>query len=103
MRFVPFATVVLMASLVLGCGPRETKKAVQQAPPQDQVRSTLQQVAETGVVDSGLMVVREQLEAMKSTDAAKAEGLLQDLDQLEGMANQPEQAKTKAQEMLGKL
>ncbi len=103
MRFVSLITLLLMASLLFGCGPSVTTKSVKETTPQDQIKSALQQVANTGQVDSGLMVVREQLEAMKSTDEAKAQALLQDLDQLEALANRPQQARAKAQEMLGKL
>jgi hypothetical protein len=54
------------------------------------------------VVDSGLMVVREELEKMQSTDAAKAQELLKDLEELESMSS-PDQVRNKAKAMLGKL
>ena len=59
-------------------------------------------MVESGVVDSGLMVVREELEKMQSTDAAKAQELLKDLDELESMSS-PDQVRNKAKAMLGKL
>ena len=78
-------------------------KSVKPLAPQDEIRSALEHVAQTGEIDSGLVIVREKLEAMKETDAAKAGELLQDLSQLEKMTTQPAQAKAKAQEMLKKL
>ncbi|MGQ9821332.1 MAG: hypothetical protein ACUVQK_05680 [Thermogutta sp.] len=88
---------------MLGCGQQTPSQSVQPPDPNQEIRSALQQVADSGVVDSGLMVVRERLEAMQKTDAAKAQTLLQDLSQLESMTGNPNQAKAKAQEMLGKL
>lgn len=99
-RIVALGALALVLS---GCGSGTPSTRVEEPPAQDQIRSALEHVANTGVVDSGLMLVREKLEEMKSSDAAKAEALLKDLAQLEKMGNQPAQAKAKAQEMLGKL
>ncbi|NMC21257.1 MAG: hypothetical protein GYA33_12660 [Thermogutta sp.] len=93
----------LLLTVFLGCGSGTPSANVQPPDPQQEIRSVLQQVAETGVLDSGLMLVRERLEAMRETDPAKAQALLQDLSQLESMTGNPNQAKAKAQEMLGKL
>lgn len=94
--------LLLVAGMLvaLGCGREETQTV---APPQSQIKPTLESVAQTGTIDSGLITVREELEAMKATDSAKAETLLKDLDELERMASNPAGAKAKAQEMLGKL
>lgn len=95
------AIMLLLVACLVGCGPSETTQKVEQPAAQDQIKTTLQNVADTGEVDSGLMVVRDGLEEMKATDAAKAEELLKDLDELEQSSG--EDAKTKAQAMLGKL
>jgi hypothetical protein len=92
---------VLAVVMIFGCGPREEKQAVEPAG-NEQIRPALEQVAESGVVDSGLMVVREELEKMQSTDAAKAQELLKDLEELESMSS-PDQVRNKAKAMLGKL
>ncbi len=102
MDFARFLLVLLVVCLA-GCGSGETTMSVEEAPAEDQIRSALQSVADTGMVDSGLMVVREKLEEMKETDAAKAEALLKDLDQLESLRRNPAQARAKAQEMIQKL
>ncbi len=91
---------VLTFVTMIGCGG-EQSTPVQEAAPTDQVKSALQNVAESGMIDSGIMTAREQLEGMKATDAAKAEGLLKDLDELEGLSAGA--AKKKATEMIGKL
>lgn len=89
--------------LVVGCGPRTPSQKVQPPSPKDEIRAALKSVAETGQVDSSLMLAREKLEELKKTDAAKADALLKDLSELEKMGSQPQQAKAKAQEMLNKL
>lgn len=96
-RFLP----LLVIAAAIGCGPSDTSVPAQQAAPVDQVKSALQNVADTGVIDSGIMTVREQIEAMKATDSAKAEELLTDLDALEKLSG--DAAKKKATEMLGKF
>lgn len=93
----------LLFTVLIGCGQSTPATKVEPPDPNQEIRSALQQVADSGVVDSGLIVVRERLEAMRQTDAAKAQALLQDLSQLEAMTGNPNQAKAKAKEMLGKL
>lgn len=100
---VVIAVLVLAFAQITGCSSATPSKSVQPPSAQEEIRGALQHVAQTGEVDSSLMVVREKLEELKKTDAAKAESLLQDLNQLEKMVGQPQQAKAKAQEMLNKL
>ncbi len=93
--------LLLSVVAVIGCaesGPTPTQNAM---PASDQAKSALQSVADTGQVDSGLVIVRDQLESMKATDSAKAEELLKDLDELEKLSG--DAAKKKATEMIGKL
>jgi hypothetical protein len=94
--------LVLGAVAVLGCGEGVTTQPAQEAAPQQQIKSALETCAESGTIDSGLMVVREQAEAMQETDPDKADALLKDLDELESLRD-PAQIKAKAKEMLGKL
>ena len=95
-----FARVLMLLLVVclIGCGPSETTKKVEPPAAQDQIKMALQNVAETGEIDSGLMVVSDKLEEMKATDAAKAEELLKDLADLEKSSG--EAAKKKATEMV---
>lgn len=97
-----FARILFVLSVVaiFGCDSGSTLPVNDQEAP-DQVKQALQSVADTGEIDSGLMVVQEQLEEMKATDAAKAEELLKDLEELMGLSG--DAAKTKATEMIGKL
>ncbi|MEN6496665.1 MAG: hypothetical protein ABFD16_20440 [Thermoguttaceae bacterium] len=91
--------VVLGLSVVLGCGGERVQSV---EPPKNQSKTVLESVAQTGILNSGIMVVKEELEKMKATDAAKAEGLLKDLDQLEKM-NDAARIKAKAKEMAAKF
>ncbi len=69
--------------------------------PQEEVRSVLEGVANSGQIDSGIIAARNALEKWRTTDAAKAEELLKDLDALERLTGQA--AKKKASEMIGNL
>jgi hypothetical protein len=91
--------VVLGLSVVLGCGGERVQSV---EPPKNRSKTVLESVAQTGILNSGIMVVKEELEQMKATDAAKAEGLLKDLDQLEKM-NDAARIKAKAKEMAAKF
>lgn len=93
-------SVVLALLVLTGCGSGETVQAV--APPTNRAASILESVAKTGVRDSGLVIVREELEKMKATDATKAEALLNDFAQLE-KARDAASVKAKAKEMAAKL
>jgi hypothetical protein len=90
MRFLSLLLVLGLVS-AYGCGSSAPSTDVT-PPGQEQIKPTL---------DSGLMVVREELEKMQATDSAKADELLKDLDELETLSG--DAAKTKATEMLGKL
>ena len=100
MRFACVLTLLFVVCLV-GCGPSETTKKVTPPDAQTNIKSALQNVVDTGQIDSGLMLVEEGLVEMKATDAAKAEELQKDLEELQGLSG--DAAKTKAKEMLGKL
>jgi uncharacterized lipoprotein YajG len=93
-------SLVLALLVLTGCGSGETVQAV--TPPANRAASILESVAKTGVRDSGLVIVREELEKMKATDAAKAEALLNDLAQLE-QARDAGSIKAKAKAMADKL
>ncbi len=100
MRFV-CVLMLLVAVCLVGCGPAETTQKVGPPDAQAEIKMALQSVADSGEIDSGLMMVGEQLESLKATDAAKAEELQKDLDELQGLSG--DAAKKKAAEMIGKL
>ena len=62
----------------------------------------LEQIAETGMVDSAVFSLRESLEKMRKTDASKAEELLKALDELEKLEDKGK-VREHAAEMISKL
>lgn len=97
--FYRWMTLVCVMVLV-GCG--ETATSVAPPSPAEKAIAELDRIAKTGMVDSAVFLVRENLEDLKSTDKAKAEELLQALDELEKMQDK-EQVKKSAAEMIAKL
>lgn len=98
--------IVLLALLgMVGCGSGSSSIAPPvavtpaAAPP---VKAMLSDVAASGELGSGASMIREGLEALKATDSAKAEGLLKDLDALEGLSD-PAAIKSKAKSMADSL
>jgi len=85
---------------VLGCETSESVSVdpVQEATPDAaNAKTMLEEVAESGQVGSGAMLLRESLENVEQSEA-----LLADMDELEGLTDE-EAIKAKAQEMIGKL
>lgn len=104
MAFFRFAVLLLTVSLLAGCDKRPA--AIPVTPPKtapaEEAKAGLKHAAETGQIGSELMMIRENLEKLKSTDAAKGEALLKDLDDL-SKASQPDAVKAKAKAMIDKL
>ncbi len=94
--------IFLGLAVLMGCS-----KGVSVAPTApkasfDSVKTALQAIAATGEFGSDVEGIEQDLEKLKATDAAKAEGLLKDLQSLK-TAQQKSQIQAKAKEMLGKL
>jgi len=93
---------VLAAVLaVVGCGGQKVQPSA--APPTAAAaKVVLQDVVQTGQLNSGMMQVREVVQQIKQTDAAKGDALLSELDALE-KATDPETIKAKAKSLADKL
>jgi hypothetical protein len=91
-----------LASLA-GCGG-PSDSAVNVTPPAstEQLKAALNDVAQSGQLGSGGMVIEQEIEAIRATDAAKADALKKGYDELKAAAS-PDAAKAKAQEMISKL
>lgn len=87
---------------IAGCGSNPVPTEAVTAAPPSPVKSVLDEVAASGELGSTASTIREGLEAMKATDSAKAEALLTELTELEGLSD-PDKVKAKAKEMAGKL
>lgn len=98
-----FRTVgsILLIALVAGCGGRERGVTVKPPSPQALAKAILEDTAAQGKVTS-VETLREKLEALKETDAAKANELLADYKQLT-LLSDPRAISAKAKQMAGKL
>jgi hypothetical protein len=100
MRIVKSLAVCLL-SAVLGCSGSTPAPEANIAPP-SAAKPLLEAVAASGEVGSGIMQIREALDGMKKTDAAKADKLLKELDELQKMGS-GEAVKAKAKAMASQL
>ncbi len=102
MWFTRLFAVLAMVAVMTGCGSSGTSVRVKPPAAQEQVKAGLQDLAKAGEITSGVMIIRQQLEEMKKTDSAKAEGLLKDLTELESLKGSAAN-KAQAHEILSKL
>ena len=94
--------VALVALTFSGCGPGSTEVQPIAVSPKDMLKANLQSPAETGTLGSEMVVIEENIEKLAAEDAAKADVLRADLEELK-KANNPSKVKSKAKEMIGKL
>lgn len=100
-----FLRIVLLLSIaaVIGCqGESVSVDQPEALPAAENAKVMLEEIAQTGEVGSGAMLLRESLEELKQSDAATADPLLADLDELEALTD-PAAIKTKARQMADKL
>jgi len=99
--FVACVLVVAMASG--GCGRRGPAPIRVEVPPAvTQLRALLEGYATSGELDSGIVAIREQIDVLRGTDAAKADALAAELPKLESSKGAAA-VKKQAEAMLGKL
>jgi Arc/MetJ-type ribon-helix-helix transcriptional regulator len=108
MRVPGLTTVVSVAALSIvlgGCdggnpGSAPPPGSASASPP---VKAMLEDLAKTGELGSGTEAIQQAIEALKATDAAKADELSKDFADLQKSSNNPAQVKTKAAAMAAKL
>lgn len=98
--FVQTLGALLIGVSLVGCGGVESTAVT--PPPPPQAKALLSDVANSGELGSGASMIRDSLESLKATDAAKAEELLKELDELEKMSDAAK-IKAKAKAMSEKL
>jgi hypothetical protein len=96
--------ILVVAVAMVGCEGEKAVKVQPSVAPTGTAaaKAVLQEIAQSGQLGSGVMQLREGLEQLKQTDAAKGDALLADLKELEATSD-PEQVKAKAQAMADKL
>ncbi len=105
-----FATALLcglssLPVLTSGCGGAEevaTEPKNTATGDPASVKKLLLNVADSGTLGSAVMSIRDELNELKATDAAKADALLQDLAQM-AKTTDPDQIKSQARAMADKL
>lgn len=100
-KFLLASCFGLTLALLAGCG-NDVESVPVEAPPPPAAKALLTDVANSGELGSGASLIRDSLEQLKTTDPAKAEPLLKELDELEGMSD-PAKIKAKAKSMADKL
>ncbi len=99
---VRYIVTVCAFAVLMGCGAANIPETPVTPPAAPPVKAMLDDVAKSGELGSGASLIRDALEAMKATDAAKAEELLKEYAVLEGLSD-PSKIKAKAKAMSDKL
>jgi hypothetical protein len=101
MRKIACSALLLSSLVAAGCGGSlPTQDVTPPAPPA--AKAQLMDVANSGELGSAASSIRESLEALKATDSTKADELLKELTELEGLGD-PNKIKAKAKSMADKL
>lgn len=93
---------LLLVAGTIGCGAASLPETAVTPTPPPPVKAILMDVANSGELGSTASTLRENLEAMKATDSAKAESLLNELTELEALED-PDEIKAKASAMAEQL
>lgn len=93
--------LLLLVVFTVGCPSGSTPVEDPGLSTADLIKNDLQMVVDNGQMGSEMMSIKENLEKLKETDAAKADQLLADLTELEGLSGA--QLTSKAQAMIDKL
>jgi hypothetical protein len=103
MRFAKSLSALLLLAALIGCGAvGDSPVNVTPPPSTDQIKTVLNEVVQSGQLGSGGMTIESEIEKIRATDAAKADALKKDYDELKAAAD-PNTAKAKAQQMMSKL
>jgi len=94
--------MVVLAVSLAGCN-RSGSPSAAPAPTTAAAKAALLDVAKSGQIGSGMMAVQDYVENLKATDAAKAEQLAKELQQLGKLSATPDALKAKAKEIADKL
>ncbi len=101
-KFQSLLSIALVCLVFSGCDPGSTEVQPIAVSPKDMLKANLQSPADTGMLGSEMVVIEENIEKLAVEDAAKADALRKDLEELK-KANNATKIKSKAKEMIGKL
>jgi len=101
MNYLRHLLLLAILGFSLGCGSG-VKVEPPTMTPLDEVKATLQDVVNSGELGSGVDQLAERIEALRETDAAKADKVAAGLDELMS-SRTPRDIKKHAQKMLDEL
>jgi hypothetical protein len=95
---------LFVVALVIGCSEGGSSSPKKDAPPSaDNAKAMLGDIAKTGRLGSGMMAVEGYIGSLRKSDAAKADALAKDLNELRGLVATPDAMKAKAKALADKL
>ncbi|MFO7907790.1 MAG: hypothetical protein ACQESR_02870 [Planctomycetota bacterium] len=94
-------SIMLFVVAAIGCQAGSEPVEDPELSRKDLIKQDLQIVVDNAQLGSEMMSIKNNLESLKSTDAALAEELLEDLEKLESLSGSA--TKSKAEEMIAKL
>ena len=93
-----------VAALVIGCNQAGTSSKKSAPPPSAATaKSTLNDVAKSGQLGSGMMALGDYVTNLRKSDPAKGEALAKEIDEMKKLAGTPEAMKAKAKAIADKL
>ena len=93
---------LIALTFCLGCGPSTQSTTVEPPKPVEEIKATLKGYADSGQLDSGIVILEEEIAKLKETDAALASTLEEDLAKLQSASGRSA-VKKQAEAMLEKL
>ena len=103
MRFMFSALAAFLLATAIGCSGNEAVSVDDQVGgPVGEAKIVLNEIGESGVVGSGVMLIESGIDTLRETDAAKADALAKSLEELQGLKD-PAAIKAKAKEMASQL
>ena len=103
MKRFGFWVALFVVASVIGCGQGGTSPSKKDSAPAANAKATLEDVAKTGRLGSGMMAVDGYIDSLRKSDAAKADALAKDLNELRGLVATPDAMKAKAKALADKL
>lgn len=97
-----FLCCLVALTFCLGCGPSTQSTSVEPPKPTDQIKSSLEYYAESGELDSGIIILDEEVAKLKESDPTLGAELEKDLAALKSSSGKSA-VKKQANAMLEKL
>ena len=84
LNFRYLASLLLLSFTLVGCGPGSTEVQQVAVPTKDILKASLQNPADSGQLGSEVITIEESIQKMKAENAANADALAKDFEELKG-------------------